>query len=202
VPWRRGRHAGRWWTGAAVAECGLHARRPPAVSAARRRHALVVEQVSDGLETFAGVAERLDTLDQLGGTMREPRTAPPRPARSRLMVPALDLAQHPSGMGAGSCRGVQPKVKRDEIAVSGVQPVEHRDQFPQRAGRVREASHKQRGRLPSADALQSSHEVIAHDPDHVNADPRTVGAGVGLYAHRVVREGGTVHTSILRKYIA
>ncbi len=134
--------------------------------------------------------------------MSEPRAPPRRAAGWPLTLPALDLVQHPGDVRARSRRGVQPNVKRDEVAVAGVEPVEQRDQLPQRTGRVREASHKQRRHFSSADALQSPHGAVTHNPDHIYADPRTVGAGVGLYARRVVREGGTVHTAIIRKYIA
>lgn len=134
--------------------------------------------------------------------MDEPGAAPRRPAGWRLALPALDLAQHPSDVRARSRRGVQPNVKRDELAAAGVKPIEQRDQLPQRTGRVREASHEQRRRRSSADALQSPRKAVTHDPDHIHADPRTVGGGVGLYARRVVREGGTIHRLIVRKYIA
>src|ERR1700691_3356753 len=134
--------------------------------------------------------------------MSEPGAAPRPPAGWRLALPALDLAQHPGDVRARSRRGVQANVKRDEVAVAGVEPVEQRDQLPQRTGRVREASHKQRRHFSSADALQSPHGALTHNPHPIYADPRTVGAGVGLYARRVVREGGTVHTAIVRKYIA
>ena len=202
VPRRRCGHAGPWRAWAAIAERGLHARWPPAVAAARRGHALVVEQVGDGLEAFPGVAEAPDAVGQLGRVVSEPGAAPRRPAGRRLELPALDLAQHTSDVRARSRRGVQPNVKRDEVAIASVKPIEQRYQFPQRTGHVREASHEQRRRRSSADAFQSPRRAVTHDPDHIHADPRTVGAGVGLYARRVVREGGTIHRLIVRKYIA
>jgi hypothetical protein len=154
------------------------------------------------LEAFAGVTERPDAVGQLGRAMSKPRTPPRRPTCWRLVLPALDLAQHPSDVHARSRRGVQPNVKRDELAIADVEPIEQRDQLPQRTRRIREASHEQRRRLSGADALQSPHQAVAHNSDHVHADPRTVGARVGLYAQRVISEGGTVHTASVRKYIA
>ncbi|HEX5309749.1 MAG TPA: hypothetical protein VFW38_11800 [Solirubrobacteraceae bacterium] len=134
--------------------------------------------------------------------MRESAAPPWGPAGWRLAVPTLDLAQHPRDVRARSRCGVEFNVERDEVAIAGVEPVEQSDQLPQRTGCVREASHEERRRLSSADELQSPHEAVTHNSDHVHVDPRTIRARVGIYARRVVREGSTIHTPIVRKYIA
>jgi len=154
------------------------------------------------MKAFAGVTQGPDAFGQLGRVVGEPAAPARWPAGWRLALPALDLAQHPSDVRARSRRGVESDVQRDQRAITGVEPIEQRDERAQRTGRVREARHEQRRRFSSADALQTAHEAVAHNPGHVHADPRTVGAGVGVQARRVVRESATVHIGSVRKYIA
>ena len=135
--------------------------------------------------------------------MSEPGAPPRRPAGRWLALPALDLAQNASDVGARSSRGIQPNVDGDQLAIASSKPIEQHGQLPQRPRRVREASHEQHRRLAGADALQSLRDAVAHDPGHVHADPRGVGGGIGFYVRRVVGDGAaTVHAFIVRKYIA
>jgi hypothetical protein len=157
----------RWWrrksrrrrSRPAVAERGLHARRPPLGAAARRRHPLGVQRVGDGLQSQSPIPERRDPVHQLGRVMGEPRPPPPPLPPSRLPGPARDLAQHGGETTAGRGSRIQPDIERHKVSAGGLQPVQERDEVAQRAGHAAKLRRDNRARPPARQPVQHSREL-------------------------------------------